>query len=128
MQPAISCQGLVKSYGSRRVVDGVDLIVPERAVYGFVGRNGAGKTTTIRLLLGLLGPDAGTAFVLGHEVTRARRLAARGVGAMVETPCHYDHLTGRENLDITRRLLGAERSELDRVLALTDMARAAGQR
>ena len=128
MQPAICCQNLVKSFGVRRAVNGIDLSVPARAVYGFVGRNGAGKTTTIRLLLGLLRPDAGTIRIHGLDMARQRQLAARGIGAMVETPSHYDHLTGRENLEISRLLLGAARSELDRVLALTGMAKAAGQR
>jgi ABC-type multidrug transport system ATPase subunit len=128
MDLAIQCRGLSRSFGTRRAVDRVDLEVPERAVYGFVGRNGAGKTTTIRLLLGLLRPDSGSVHIFGHDVAKERRAAARTIGALVETPSHYDHLTGRENLEISRRLLGIPRGEIDRALAITDMAYAAGRR
>jgi ABC-2 type transport system ATP-binding protein len=128
METAISCRGLVKNFAGRPAVDGIDLEVPARAVYGFVGRNGAGKTTTIRLLLGLLRPDAGSVRILGFDMARQRIAAARHIGAMVETPSHYDHLTGRQNLDITRRLLGAGRSEIGRVLEVTGMAWAADRR
>ena len=128
MEFAIQCRGLTRSFGGRSAVDSIDLEVPERAVYGFVGRNGAGKTTTIRLLLGLLRPDSGSARIFGLDVARKRRAAARLIGAMVETPSHYDHLTGRENLEITRLLLGAPRAEIGRVLALAELAYAADRR
>ena len=128
MDFAIQCRGLTRSFGGRRVVDSVDLDVPERAVYGFVGRNGAGKTTTIRLLLGLLRPDKGSVRIFGLDVAKKRRAAARTIGAMVETPSHYDHLTGRENLEITRLLIGAARAEIGRVLDLAELAYAADRR
>jgi ABC-2 type transport system ATP-binding protein len=128
MKTAIATAGLGRSFGEHVAVDGVDLLVPERAVYGFLGQNGAGKTTTIRLLLGLLKPTAGTASIFGLDVRRNRREAARLIGALVETPSHYDHLTARENLAITRRLLGAEKSEIDRVLETVDMTYAADRR
>ena len=128
MDLAIHCRGLSRSFGARRAVDGVDLEVPARAVYGFVGRNGAGKTTTIRLLLGLLKPDSGSASIFGVDVARNRRGAVRQVGALVETPAHYDHLTGAENLEISRRLLGADRGEIGRVLGIVELGRAADQR
>jgi ABC-2 type transport system ATP-binding protein len=125
---AIETRGLGRRFGRHRAVDGVELLVPERAVYGFLGQNGAGKTTTIRLLLGLLRPSAGTARIFGHEVRRERLAAARLTGSLVETPCHYDHLTGRENLAITARLLGAPRTEIGRVLDIVDLAAAADRR
>ena len=128
MANAIETEGLKRRFGDHWAVDGVDLAVPERSVYGFLGENGAGKTTTIRLLLGLLKVDAGTARIFGHDVGRNRRRAARLVGALVETPSHYDHLTGRENLDISRRLLGAERGEVDRVLDIVELSPAADRR
>src|SRR3954469_22134751 len=67
---AIEANGLVKSFGATRAVDGVDLAVPQGAVYGVLGPNGAGKTTTIRLVAPLLRPDAGEARVLGHDIVR----------------------------------------------------------
>ncbi len=67
---AIEANGLVKSFGETRAVDGVDLAVPVGSVYGVLGPNGAGKTTTIRMLATLLKPDGGSAQVLGHDIVR----------------------------------------------------------
>src|SRR5690242_7120995 len=118
---AIESEGLKRRFGDHWADDGVDLAIPECSVFGFLGENGAGKTTTIRMLLGLLKPTAGSAAICGYDVARQRRAAARNVGALVETPSHYDHLTGRENLSITRQLLGAPREDVDRVLGIVDL-------
>ncbi len=98
--------------------------VPRRAIYGFLGANGAGKTTTLRLVLGLLRPNAGEVRLFG----RRARGTLEGVGALIETPSPYPHLSGRENLDLTRRLLRLDRAEIDRVLAVVEMAGAADKR
>jgi ABC-2 type transport system ATP-binding protein len=128
MDYAIQTSGLGRQFGGVSAVEELDLLVPERAVYGFLGQNGAGKTTTIRMLLGLLRPTSGSARVFGRNVRRERIAAARQVGALVETPCHYDHLTGRENLAITARLLQRSRAEIDRVLEIVDLICAADRR
>jgi ABC-2 type transport system ATP-binding protein len=125
---AIETTGLCRRFGNQVAVADLNLRVPERAVYGFLGQNGAGKTTTIRMLLGLLKPTGGRAFLFGHDVARSRTTAVRAAGALVETPCHYDHLTGRENLAITARLLGAPRSEIGRVLEVVDLSEAADRK
>lgn len=125
---AIETSGLSKRLGGRRVVDDVALRVPDRCVYGFLGPNGAGKTTVMRLLLGLLRPDAGTVRLLGHDLAGARRTALAQVGAFVESPGLYDHLSGRANLDLTRRLLGLDAREVDRVLEIVDLRGAADGR
>ena len=127
MTAAIESEGLRKRFGRREAVAGVDLRVPAGAVYAFLGQNGAGKTTTIRLLLGLLRFTSGRVRVFGRDVARERIAAARGVGSLVETPAIYDRLTGRENLDIQRRMLGAPRLEVDRVLEVVDLQDAAGR-
>ncbi|MDQ3160126.1 MAG: ATP-binding cassette domain-containing protein, partial [Pseudomonadota bacterium] len=80
MSFAIETQGLSRRFGKRTAVDAVSLSVPDRSIYGFLGRNGAGKTTTIKLLLGLLRPDAGSARVAGIDIARDRIGAARKVG------------------------------------------------
>lgn len=126
--PAIETRGLSRRFGERTAVDAVDLFVPERSVYGFLGRNGAGKTTTIRMLLGLLRADAGIARITGIDVATDRLAAARRVGALLEAQGFYAHLTGRENLDLSRRLLGLPASEPDRVLEVVEMAAHAGRR
>ncbi|MEO1136422.1 MAG: ABC transporter ATP-binding protein, partial [Pseudomonadota bacterium] len=107
--------------------DGIDLAVPEGAIYGFLGPNGAGKTTTIRLLLGLLSPNRGRIALFGEDLRRNRRRALKSVGVAFETPAHYEHLTGRENLDITRRLLKLDKSEIDRVLDTVELSHVANR-
>ena len=71
-EAVIETRGLTKRYGSRNALEPLDLIVPGGAIFGYLGPNGAGKTTTIRLLMGLIRPSAGSATVLGHDVSRER--------------------------------------------------------
>ena len=103
---AIETNGLRKSFGDTRAVDGVNLRIPRGSVYGLLGPNGAGKTTTIRILTTLLRPTAGTATVLGHDVVRD----AAEVRAKVSLTGQYasvdEDLTGHENLVLVGRLLG----------------------
>lgn len=113
---AIETIKLTRSFGPCVAVGGIDLRVPRGNIYGFLGPNGAGKTTTIRLLLGLIRPDSGTIFLEGEILTRDRRDIMRQVGALVETPTLYPHLTGRENLEITRRILQAQSSRVTTAL------------
>jgi ABC-2 type transport system ATP-binding protein len=101
---AIETRGLTRRFGAQTAVDGIDLHVPRGAVYGFLGPNGAGKTTTIRLLLGLLRPSSGSILLNGESITEGRPEMMRAVGALVETPSLYPHLTGYENLEVTRRM------------------------
>ena len=119
---AIRTLQLTKRFGEQLAVDDLSISVPKGAIYGFLGANGAGKTTTLRLLLGLLRPTSGS---IEHPSIDGRR--AR-VGALIEAPSLYPHLTGAENLDITRRLLGRPRTETERVLELVDLASAGGKR
>src|SRR2546428_11918680 len=95
---AVATRGLRKSYGSRVALAGLDLSVPNGVVYGFLGPNGAGKTTTMRLLTGLLHPDAGTIELLGRPFARGDRRRLFQVGALVEAPSVYPYLSGRANL------------------------------
>ncbi|HEU5003148.1 MAG TPA: ATP-binding cassette domain-containing protein [Actinomycetota bacterium] len=94
----IRCAGLTKAYGSTLAVDGLDLEVGAGQVYGFLGPNGAGKTTTIRMLLGLVRPTSGRAWVLDRPVPSPAGLAE--VGSMIEEPAFYPWKTGRANLEI----------------------------
>jgi ABC-2 type transport system ATP-binding protein len=94
----IRTRALTKRYGELRAVDAVDLDVREGDVYGFLGANGSGKTTTVRMLLGLVLPTSGTAEVLGQPMPAARRSVLPRVGALVEGPGAYAHLSGRSNL------------------------------
>lgn len=97
-EPVIRTSSLTKRYGELWAVDGVDLDVRAGDVYGFLGANGSGKTTTVRMLLGLVLPTSGTAEVLGRPMPAARREVLPQVGALVEGPGAYPHLSGRTNL------------------------------
>jgi ABC-2 type transport system ATP-binding protein len=108
---AIEATGLVKTFGTTRAVDGVDLAVRSGSVYGVLGPNGAGKTTTIRMLATLLRPDAGEARVLGHDIV-SEADAVRGAVSLTGQLASVDEdLTGRENLILIARLLGLGRAE-----------------
>lgn len=125
---AVETKALTRRFGRRLAVDAVSMSVPARSVYGFLGRNGAGKTTTLKMLLGLLKPMAGAAALFGVDVARDRLGASRKVGALMEAHGFYGNLSGRENLDLTRTLLGAPRAELDRVIEVAEMRAHANRR
>ena len=108
---AIEAEGLEKSFGSTRAVDGVDLAVRTGSVYGVLGPNGAGKTTTIRMLATLLRPDAGTARVLGHDIIREAGAVRSLVSLTGQLASVDEDLTGRENLILLARLLGLGRAQ-----------------
>jgi ABC-type multidrug transport system ATPase subunit len=94
----IGTEGLTKRFGRITAVDGVDLDVREGDVYGFLGANGSGKTTTVRMLLGLVLATSGSMEVLGQPMPSAGKRVLPQVGAMVEGPAAYQHLSGRRNL------------------------------
>jgi ABC-2 type transport system ATP-binding protein len=105
---AIATTGLSKRFrGGQLAVDGLDLAVPSGSVYGFLGPNGSGKTTTIRMLLGLIQPTAGSYQVLGLPMPDHQTDALCRVGALVEGPAFYPHLSGQANL---ARLDAADRT------------------
>jgi ABC-type multidrug transport system ATPase subunit len=95
----INVKGLVKKFGDRVVVDGLDLVVAKGEICGFLGANGSGKTTTIRMLCGLLHPDGGSGTCLGHDIITESVLIRREAGYMTQRFSLYDDLTVFENLD-----------------------------
>ncbi|NKY40811.1 ATP-binding cassette domain-containing protein, partial [Cellulomonas septica] len=96
---AVRTEGLTKRFrGGQVAVDDLALRVPRGAVYGFLGPNGSGKTTTIRMLLGLVRPTAGTAWLLDAPVPEASASVLPRVGALVEGPAFHPYLSGRDNL------------------------------
>jgi ABC-2 type transport system ATP-binding protein len=103
---AIETSGLIKTFGSTRALDGVDLQIREGTVYGLLGPNGAGKTTTIRILATLIRSDAGTASVLGHDVVREARAVREKVSLTGQYASVDEDLTGTENMVLVGRLLG----------------------
>jgi ABC-2 type transport system ATP-binding protein len=95
---AVATRGLVKSYGKHRALMGLDISVPRGRVYGFLGPNGSGKTTALRLLTGLLRPNAGYIWLFGQPYSWHDRKRLFRVGSLIETPSFYPYMTGRENL------------------------------
>ena len=108
----ISAQGIVKTYGAVRALDGLDLAVDEGTVLGLLGPNGAGKTTAVRVLTTLLLPTSGTATVAGLDVVRDAKALRTRIGVSGQYAAVDEYLTGFENLDMVGRLyhLGAARS------------------
>jgi ABC-2 type transport system ATP-binding protein len=110
----VAARGLVKRYGHVLATDGIDLTVERGDVYGFLGPNGAGKTTTLRILLGLIRPDAGTVRLFGRDPHRDAPSALEGVAGFVEEPRFYPYLSGRTNLELLAAFDGgAGRSTID---------------
>lgn len=111
---AIEADGLVKTFGEHRAVDGVDLRVATGTVYGVLGPNGAGKTTTISMLATLLRPDAGTARVFGHDVQREAQVVRQLIGVTGQYASVDETLSATENLVLFSRLLGLGRRDAKR--------------
>jgi ABC-2 type transport system ATP-binding protein len=109
--PACEIVGLRKRFGNTVAVDGLDLCVPTGMLYAFLGPNGAGKTTSLRMLAGLLKPDAGIARINGHDVHAAPMEAKRGLAYIPDDPALYAKLTPIEFLEYTAALWSVPRDE-----------------
>ena len=121
----IQTNNLTFNFGSFKALDQVNLNVPEGSIYGFLGPNGAGKTTTIRILLDLFHSEPGQVKLFDKELLPNKVELLGKVGALIENPSIYKHLTGRQNLEVVRRMIGASKSRIDEVLKivrLTDNA------
>ncbi|SCG48552.1 ABC transporter ATP-binding protein [Micromonospora halophytica] len=128
--PALALRGLAKTFDGKVAVAGVDLDVPAGSFYGLLGPNGAGKTTTLSMAVGLLRPDHGRAWVLGHDVWGDPVGAKRLLGVMPDGVRLFDRLTGAELLAYHGLLRGMDPAVVDQraaelldVLALTDAGR-----
>ena len=124
---AIRVEGLTKDFGTFRAVDQLSFDIPAGGVTGFVGPNGSGKSTTFRMLLGLIRPTAGNAWMLGHPIDDPSRYIHR-VGALVESPALYPKLSGYKNLLALARLGRLPTSRIDEVLEIVDLTDRAGDR
>jgi len=131
MDVAVQTEGLRKSFGSTKALDGLDLTVPEGTILGLLGPNGAGKTTAVRILTTLLIPDAGRAVVAGVDVLAQPTKARRLMGLTGQFAAVDDYLTGRENLIMFGRLYHLSRAEAkrraDELLERFDLTDAAGR-
>jgi len=106
--PSIDVRGLVKRFGTKTAVDGVDLAVWPGEFFGFLGPNGAGKSTTMKILSGLMRPTEGSVHVAGHDVLRDPVSVKAAIGVLPEEPVLYERLTGQEMLWYAGRLYGLD--------------------
>ena len=125
--PVVETRGLTKRYGSRTVVDALDMQIPPGVVAGFIGPNGAGKTTTLRMLLGLVRPSAGDGRVFSLPLHSPASYLPR-VGALIESPAFYPGLTGQRNLAVQATLGGHPLARVPVVLERVGLADRGGDR
>jgi ABC-type multidrug transport system ATPase subunit len=127
MEMPVRIEQVWKTYGKMTAVSGLSLSVPPQSVYGFLGPNGAGKSTTIRMVLGLQRPNRGSISLFGRPLETKRVASLARVGSLVESPSLYAHLTGRENLEVHRRLLSLSKRAIDEALETVDLIPVAGR-
>ena len=120
-QYIVKTENLVKRFNNVNSVDNVNLKVREGEVYGFLGPNGAGKSTAIKMILGLIKPTSGKISVFGKSIINSREEILKDIGALVESPSYYGHLTAYENLDILRRVLKVNKEEIEEKLKLVNL-------
>ncbi|RZL49458.1 MAG: ATP-binding cassette domain-containing protein [Pedobacter sp.] len=125
---AIETVGLNYNFGTQTVVKDLSLQVPKGSIYGFLGPNGAGKTTTIKILLNLLQSPADQVFIFGKEINSHRIASLKRMGALVEQPAIYAHLTGKENLINRCILLGIKKAKCAEMLSLVGLTDAADKK
>ncbi|MCQ4620624.1 ATP-binding cassette domain-containing protein [Corynebacterium sp. CCUG 71335] len=121
----LGCSDVSVSFGAQRVLDGVTLTTQPGRVHALLGPNGAGKSTLMSVMLGLIAPDAGAVTLMGQPFDRT---LLRNVGASINDPAFYGHLSARNNLRVHTTLLGLPDSEADRVLELVGLAGAGKKR
>ena len=122
MDYIITTKQLTKKYKNFTSVNNVSLHVRRGSIYGFLGPNGAGKSTTMKMLLGLTAPTSGSFTIDGKQFPNDRLKILREIGSFIEAPSFYANLTGRENLDVIRRILNLDRSAVEDALELVGLS------
>lgn len=121
MRYIITTEQLTKKYKNFTSVNNVSIHVRRGSIYGLLGPNGAGKSTTMKMLLGLTAHTNGSFTIDGKTFPNDRIDILRKIGSFIESPSFYGNLTGRENLDIIRRILGLPKSSVDDALELVGL-------
>lgn len=117
----IQTKNLTKVYGDFVAVSRLNLHIPKGTVYGFLGPNGAGKSTTMKMFLGLAAPTRGSFTIDGKKYPADRMDILKEIGSFIEAPGFYGNLTGKENLEIIRRILGLPKSAVSEALELVGL-------
>lgn len=118
----VATEQLTKKYKSFVAVDTVSLHIRKGSIYGFLGPNGAGKSTTMKMILGLTSPSGGTFTIDGKKFPGDRLSILKEIGSFIESPSFYANLTGKENLEIIRRILGLQKGAVDDALDLVGLS------
>lgn len=121
MDYIITTEQLTKKYKNFTSVNNVSLHIRKGSIYGFLGPNGAGKSTTMKMLLGLTAPTKGSFTIDGKQFPGDRIAILKEIGSFIEAPSFYANLTGRENLDIVRRILGLPKAKVEDALELVGL-------
>ena len=121
MDYIITTEQLTKKYKNFTSVNHVSLHIRKGSIYGFLGPNGAGKSTTMKMLLGLTDPTKGSFTIDGKQFPQDRIAILKEIGSFIEAPSFYANLTGRENLDIIRRILGLSKADVEDALELVGL-------
>lgn len=124
----LEIKDLKKSFGKRKVIDGISLEVKEGEIYGFLGPNGSGKTTTIKMILRLIDADSGEIKVNGYDTKKQFEKAMEYIGAIVENPDMYRYMTGRDNLKLHARIRNVDSKRIDEVLELVELKERADEK
>lgn len=118
----VATDNLSKEYDGVYRVQELDIRIEEGDIYGFLGPNGAGKSTTMKMLLGLVKPTSGTIEIMGKPFNEKNlRDILASVGSLIESPSYYGHLTGRENMEIIRRLLDLPKKNIEEAVHIVRM-------
>lgn len=121
MDYIITTEQLTKKYNNFISVNNVSLHIRKGSIYGFLGPNGAGKSTTMKMLLGLTAPTSGSFAIDGRHFPDDRMEILKEIGSFIESPSFYANLTGRENLDVIRRILGLPKNSVEDALELVGL-------
>lgn len=121
----LKIEGLTKGFGQQKIIQGLNMTINKGDIYGLLGPNGAGKTTTLKLILDLIRPDGGS-ILRFDEREEGSMDSLKRIGAIIETPQFYEHLSGKQNLELFATLYGEKAlHRVDEVLEIVEMNEAA---
>lgn len=126
MMDVLEIKQLYKSFGNRKVLNGMDMVVPEHSIFGFVGQNGAGKTTTMKIVLGLLTSTSGNVTVCGEKVSYGETKTNRNIGYLPDVPEFYGYMNPMEYLKLCGEITGLSKTQIsakgEELLSLVGLA------
>lgn len=127
MMEALRIDNLYKSFGKHKVIDGLSLSIPEKTIFGFLGKNGAGKTTTMKMVLGFLKIDKGTIEVFGEKVKYGQTNTNRFIGYLPDVPEFYEYMTAKEYLELCGSITGFNKKDtINKSLELLELVGLSG--